>query len=661
DPSGSGSYVKLTYSWPGSPGTEWVMYYVDGHWDKTTGSDLGNTSSNYMHGDTVISIWNNYHGVYIRQEIVPVRLGATPGENEQIKFKAVMKPADGSCHNVGCIVYYDTMLDWNDAAEISTAFGYTGIAEIFFAPDIPPIWRAYENGYPPSAGDLVALGILIGFEATMPDVFWYGSWPSSVGNGWDDSDWITDTGSSFGDSATMVKWYPRYVCPGDSVVFVTYYGIGDISGTGLTLSHTPPTIEPICEGVDPDPMTLTAIVTNMGTSTAHNVVVTLDLSGADLVYVGGDPVSAYFPTIAGYGGSQVVNWQVDIPSSAYGTTQCYTITVTYDEGSPITETYCVSIPEPIPEPTPSVSADDMSICEGECTYLHADPGTTSTGGGGSCSYSEDFNASNGGYSASGGWQWGTPTSGPGGAHSSPYCWATDLSGDYDNSANWTLTSPPIDLSGCSSATLTFWHWYSTESYFDGGNLKISTDGGATWNLITPSGGYPEDAVSSSNSGIPGEPAFSGSSGGWTLATFDLTPYCGGSVRLRWCFGSDGSVTYPGWFIDDVEISGGGSSVTWTWHWSPSTGLDDPNSLNPRACPTTTTTYTFTVTDGSGLGCTGTASITITVNPAPTVALADRTICYGESTTLNATITGSYTSINWSTGASGTTYITVSPT
>ncbi|HDG67764.1 MAG TPA: hypothetical protein ENG11_01285, partial [candidate division Zixibacteria bacterium] len=394
-------------------------------------------------------------------------------------------------------------------------------------------------------------------------------------------------------------------------------------------------------------------------STAHNVVVTLDLSGADLVYVGGDPISAYFPTIAGYGGSQVVNWQVYIPSSAYGTTQCYTITVTYDEGSPITETYCVSIPEPIPEPTPSVSADDMSICEGECTYLHADPGTTSTGGGGSCSYSETFNASNGGYSASGSWAWGSPSSGPGSAHSTPYCWATNLSGDYPNNASDELISPGIDLSGCSSATLSFWHWYSTENSFDGCQVYISHSPSGPWTLLNMpgyDGAIPYGPLSGQN-------CYHGSSGGWVHETADISSWTGSTVYIRFYFASDGSVTYPGWYIDDVEISGGGggSSVTWTWHWSPSTGLDDPNSLNPRACPTTTTTYTFTVTDGSGLGCTGTASITITVNPAPTVALADRTICYGESTTLNATITGSYTSINWSTGASGTTYITVSPT
>jgi len=226
DPGGGASYVRLTYSWPESPGTEWVMYYVDGTVGETDDFTypLPNTDSNYMVGNTVYSIWNNFNGAYIRQEISPVSLGSVAGENEQIKFKAVMKPADSGCHNCGCIVYYDTMLDGEDGCEISTAFGYTGFSEIFYAPNIPPIWRAYEYGFPPGPGDLVALGILIGFEAEMPDVFWYGNWPPSVSNGWDDADWVALVGEAFAlydDTATMVKWYPRNVCPGDSVVYIT--------------------------------------------------------------------------------------------------------------------------------------------------------------------------------------------------------------------------------------------------------------------------------------------------------------------------------------------------------------------------------------------------------------------------------------------------------
>ncbi|HDG67981.1 MAG TPA: hypothetical protein ENG11_02405, partial [candidate division Zixibacteria bacterium] len=111
DPTGGGAYVKLTFSyttWSGySGGTEWVMYYVDGYTAKTD-ADLPAPDACYTSGDTVIAIWNNWHGVRIRQEILPVSLGATPGASEQILFRAKMYSADGTEHECGCIVYYDT-------------------------------------------------------------------------------------------------------------------------------------------------------------------------------------------------------------------------------------------------------------------------------------------------------------------------------------------------------------------------------------------------------------------------------------------------------------------------------------------------------------------------------------------------------------------------
>jgi len=52
--------------------------------------------------------------------------------------------------------------------------------------------------------------------------------------------------------------------------------------------------------------------------------------------------------------------------------------------------------------------------------------------------------------------------------------------------------------------------------------------------------------------------------------------------------------------------------TYTYSWSPTTGLNDPNIAMPVACPDENTTYTLTVTNDSG--CTKLDSVIIVVNP-----------------------------------------------
>lgn len=52
-----------------------------------------------------------------------------------------------------------------------------------------------------------------------------------------------------------------------------------------------------------------------------------------------------------------------------------------------------------------------------------------------------------------------------------------------NQANSRLTGR-FDLSGVSSATLKFWTWYDIEALWDYGYISLSTDSGATWQVLT---------------------------------------------------------------------------------------------------------------------------------------------------------------------------------
>jgi serine protease len=163
---------------------------------------------------------------------------------------------------------------------------------------------------------------------------------------------------------------------------------------------------------------------------------------------------------------------------------------------------------------------------------------------------QTFEANNGGYTGDALWQWGTPSDGPGGSFSGTKCWGTDLVANYPDNTTAYLTSPVFDFHTATTLSLSFSHYYDTESGFDGGNVQVRV--GTSWVTLTPKGGYSMDNLS----GLGGESGWCGSSGGWQPAVLDLTPYIGSSVQIRFHFGSDESVNYAGWYIDDVAFDVG---------------------------------------------------------------------------------------------------------
>jgi hypothetical protein len=163
----------------------------------------------------------------------------------------------------------------------------------------------------------------------------------------------------------------------------------------------------------------------------------------------------------------------------------------------------------------------------------------------------NFEENNGGLTASGDWEWGRPTSGPEKAYDGQNCWATYLNSRYSNvSQASTLSLPDIDLSGYIDVSLSFYHWYETEAGFDGGNVKISIDGGSNWVQLSPVSGY--DMILE-KSQLSGEEAFSGSSRDWRFCEFNLTAFRNQTIRIKFDFSADNATSFQGWYIDDVMI------------------------------------------------------------------------------------------------------------
>jgi hypothetical protein len=132
-------------------------------------------------------------------------------------------------------------------------------------------------------------------------------------------------------------------------------------------------------------------------------------------------------------------------------------------------------------------------------------------------------------------------------------WATPPG--YGDFWDEELTLFMVNLLFANDAVLTFEHYYDLEQDYDGGAVYVSTTGiGGPWTLLDPVGGYDEFVTSLGDNG------YTGDSGGWSSAEFDLTPYVGNFVWLQWKMTSDsmwsdedGGWDGYGWFIDDVTV------------------------------------------------------------------------------------------------------------
>lgn len=115
--------------------------------------------------------------------------------------------------------------------------------------------------------------------------------------------------------------------------------------------------------------------------------------------------------------------------------------------------------------------------------------------------------------------------------------------------------------------LAFDHYIASEIGWDGGNLKISVNGGAF--TLVPSSAFTfnpynltlNTAAAGNTNPLAGQQGFSGTDGGsvggsWgqsqiNLAALGVVP--GDTVRLRYDFGMDGCTGIDGWYVDDVHV------------------------------------------------------------------------------------------------------------
>lgn len=118
----------------------------------------------------------------------------------------------------------------------------------------------------------------------------------------------------------------------------------------------------------------------------------------------------------------------------------------------------------------------------------------------------------------------------------------------------------VDLTGKTSATLSFWTWYDIEENWDFGFVQVSTDGGATWKSLSMEGTTSVIDPSGMPTIAANLPGFTGNSGGWVNKTADLSAYAGQPILLQFRYMTDWGTTMAGFFVDDISVTADGASV-----------------------------------------------------------------------------------------------------
>ena len=149
------------------------------------------------------------------------------------------------------------------------------------------------------------------------------------------------------------------------------------------------------------------------------------------------------------------------------------------------------------------------------------------------------------------WEWGDPLS-LDSAYNGSNAWMTKLNEEYATLDNSSLFSPIFIVDSNQNYELSFWHWYETERFHDGGNLEITFDGGITWTPIGYQGAndsnwYNTQFVTSLDIIRPG---WTDTSGTWVYADYNLAfENVGTKAIFRFRFGADWDINYRGWAMD----------------------------------------------------------------------------------------------------------------
>ncbi|UCD29416.1 MAG: hypothetical protein JSV03_02735, partial [Planctomycetota bacterium] len=234
-----------------------------------------------------------------------------------------------------------------------------------------------------------------------------------------------------------------------------------------------------------------------------------------------------------------------------------------------------------------------------------------------------------GWTTEGQWEFGVPQGGgshckdPRSGRTGSNVYGYNLAGDYPNQLpEYHLTTTRLNCFQYENISLSFWRRLGIESsYWDQASIQVSNDG-INWTDV-----WKHDSEKSI------------CDTGWVHCEYDISAVANrqASVYIRWTMGpTDYSITYPGWNIDDVALSGDRVDDLYFTPWD-----EDLTSSGIEGGPFTPACKTYTLTNiGSetlNWTVTGTADW-LDVTPASGMLVPD------QSTTVNICINANANSL-----------------
>lgn len=252
------------------------------------------------------------------EQMLSFTRSSTTGLQDTARIAYRLTNNDTVSHSVGMRLMLDTMLGANDGAPFRVKEQAVTVDTLFTKGEIPDFWQAFDSLADPR---VMSQGTLKGPGVTIPDRVYFTNWGVLAESIWD-FDFEVDRiflrkGEFELDSAIAMFWDPVSLSPGESVTWVTYYGLGGITIAPGKLSlgvTSPAVVTQSPEG--PTRFPVVAYLENSGEGEARDVRAVIQLPEGFRLAQGEEPVATLGNLAVGE--SVQIAWQVEVGERVRG-------------------------------------------------------------------------------------------------------------------------------------------------------------------------------------------------------------------------------------------------------------------------------------------------------------------------------------------------------